>query len=146
MPAENHVHSYVRVDGMKERYMCYAPTCSHHIDRKFIINKLSACPDCGNVFTLDRNDLRLKVPKCINCRNTKEGRAYRAAQLTIKETVDKLFTETPVESAVDEFGNMKPISLTFEDIMGTVEEVEEGEDSEDEDDEEFELEGDNLHG
>jgi|SRR5215471_10467563 len=105
MPSENHIHSYVRVDGKdKNRFMCYAPTCSHWTFKKFLINKLSACPQCGTHFVLTRDDLRRQTPKCLNCRDTKEGREFREKAALVPKVIESIFVEDPV----DEHGQKDP--------------------------------------
>jgi len=64
--AKRHVHTYERSPWNKKIYRCADPECSHFVNKKMILGKVSMCK-CGNKFILTPYDLLLKNPLCTNC-------------------------------------------------------------------------------
>ena len=79
-----HIHTYVRYKRnqwkRKDLYRCNDPYCNHYAERTFIVGKASLCTKCKNEFILTMEDLKLAMPRCINCSNTKEAIERRAAR------------------------------------------------------------------
>lgn len=59
----NHIHAYRRAPKSKKIYLCSHPECFHRMDKQFLEGKACACP-CGEIFTLDKYDLKLAQPLC----------------------------------------------------------------------------------
>lgn len=85
MPTLEHIHTYVRFK--KKFYKCNHPKCTHFALKELILGKESACPSCGTVFILTREDLKRATPKCKNCSNTKEARRYRTAKTLMDSAI-----------------------------------------------------------
>lgn len=95
---KKHIHSFVRYKYSKKLvtsgpakgsnviyYKCNDPLCTTTYDREMLVGKLNLCPSCKvNTFILDRQALKRAVPKCIECRNTKEGKRHKAAVALVK--------------------------------------------------------------
>lgn len=80
MPALNHVHSYQRLDG--KRWRCTDPYCTHTTPTELVAGKASKC-GCGAEFILDREAMRRRTPKCLNCSDTAKARLHKRAQMLI---------------------------------------------------------------
>ena len=95
MATLKHVHQYVRFRLTKNsgvQYRCADPRCTHFTYKKALRGKLSRCNDCGAEFILTPKQLCADRPKCLNCQNTKEGRAFRAAIQAMKN-IDQTLEE-----------------------------------------------------
>ena len=68
---KEHIHSYIRVRGKKELYMCSDPECKYYANRSLIEGKRAKCPLCGEPFILTRVQLKNKLPRCANCKRDK---------------------------------------------------------------------------
>ena len=67
-----HTHTYIRVRGRKELYMCNDPDCKNPATkREFLEGKRANCGICGRDFILTREQLRNKTPRCIDCRRVR---------------------------------------------------------------------------
>jgi hypothetical protein len=75
---QSHVHMYQRKDiGKTKPYIIYAcglPNCTHYIQAKFAMGKLSLCNKCGGEFTLDKYVVHAQRinPYCPDCRGTQK--------------------------------------------------------------------------
>jgi hypothetical protein len=69
----SHIHTYKRVRRSKTRFMCIDPDCTHVNTKELILGKRAKCMYCGEEFILTRYALGLAVPKCENCRNSRNG-------------------------------------------------------------------------
>ncbi|HEY4698981.1 MAG TPA: hypothetical protein VIH27_01220 [Nitrososphaerales archaeon] len=68
-----HIHRYVRIKiGRNQRieYKCSIPGCTHHVREELAIGRESLCYRCGNVFFLDKENMKLTRPRCINCKQS----------------------------------------------------------------------------
>ena len=82
MPSLKHIHSYIKFRVQKsdgqQLWKCADPRCTHFDTQTKITGKLTLCPGCHDVtFVLDGDMMRRTRPLCINCRDTKEAKAYR---------------------------------------------------------------------
>lgn len=88
-PKTQHVHSFVyyKTSGTgKVSYKCADPLCTKFYDKRLILGKYSLCPKCQvNTFELTREDLRRKMPVCLECSNTKAARIRRASRDLLKD-------------------------------------------------------------
>lgn len=80
MPTINHVHKYVRFKGKPGYYKCDSFDCTFYIERELIVNKLTRCSKCEDVFVLTREDLKRARPKCSNCSKSKKAKEDRLLQ------------------------------------------------------------------
>ena len=90
-----HIHTYVRRHTTKtgiKIYGCQDPDCYHTAPRHMLKGKFNKCPMCGQTHILTPQDLDRATPRCLECSNTKQGAAVRAAA----SVVDKLFAEVPL--------------------------------------------------
>lgn len=80
----NHTHSYIKWKKTKSGeiwFKCADPNCTHTAPASLIKGKVTLCPQCKvTEFILDREALRRAVPKCVNCRDTKEAKLIKAAE------------------------------------------------------------------
>lgn len=99
----NHTHSYVRWHRSKQgewMYKCANPNCSHLAQASFIKGKVSLCPQCKTAeLLLDKEALRRVVPKCPNCRNTKESRVLKKAAELLK-TAEIIHAQKLIEEGI----------------------------------------------
>ena len=74
---EKHIHTYERMAGKSPKgliyWRCIDPLCYHKIEQSMIEGKACRCFKCNGIFELDKQDLRRKNPRCINCSSTKEA-------------------------------------------------------------------------
>ncbi len=87
MASQNHIHTYVQFKARPGYFRCAAADCTHFLIREAVIGKYSKCPDCGTQFTIDFQNAKRMKPKCLNCEQTKKGRAYRMGQNLTKSIV-----------------------------------------------------------
>lgn len=87
MPVLRHVHTYERSKLNKTVYRCTDPGCSHFARRELLIGKYALCGACGMKFVLDEKQLENKVPRCLNCANTKEAHEYREVRSLLGEII-----------------------------------------------------------
>lgn len=78
MPTLNHIHQFKRL--RKGLYKCDDPYCTFTAEVKLIRDKASKCNACGKEMILTREILRLAIPKCDDCRDTKDTRMKKAAK------------------------------------------------------------------
>lgn len=89
-----HAHSFVRYKIMgnppEMHWKCADPHCLFVVPGSLISGKASLCPNCldGEVI-LNKEAMRRKRPVCLKCQNTKEGKAYRAAQAVLDEILEE---------------------------------------------------------
>ncbi len=89
----DHVHTYQLYKKRsgphaKERmYRCAHPKCYHFAEYERIIGKASCCNACGDEFILDYQAARAVKPICLNCSNSKRGKANRAAAALMKQLI-----------------------------------------------------------
>lgn len=82
-------------------FKCNDPNCFYTAPRSLILGKTSLCPQCHiHELILDKEAMRRAVPRCINCRETKEAKAYKAA----KNLIEQIGIEN-MEKAYEELGN-----------------------------------------
>ncbi len=82
MAALKHTHTYGRFTkrGGEMYYKCLDPQCTHFAAHSLIIGKETKCSKCSNTFIFDwRQAMRAKA-LCLECQDTKEGKAFRARQ------------------------------------------------------------------
>lgn len=89
MPALKHTHSYIKLKNREGFWKCANPACTHIRHEDFIKGKESACPDCGELLVLDGEMIRRARPLCVNCRDTKEARQFRATRKLVEDTFPK---------------------------------------------------------
>jgi hypothetical protein len=80
MPSQNHTHTYVQFKARPGYFRCAAPDCTHFLIREAVIGKNSLCNDCGQSFLLTLDAAKLRKPRCLMCRNTKQARAFQTGQ------------------------------------------------------------------
>ena len=71
----NHTHKYVRIYvGRNKRveYKCALPGCVHKVRAEYIVGRISLCNRCEKEFVLDKENVRLAKPHCLNCTKTKK--------------------------------------------------------------------------
>ena len=103
MALKDHIHTYTKWQvllpgGKREHKLCFGekgykckdPDCNHTAPYSLVLGKRSLCTRCGKPFVLDRKSMMRTEPRCIECSNTVEGRAYRAGKEAIKELVTDL--------------------------------------------------------
>lgn len=88
MSPQEHVHSFVRYKKTKNAiyYKCNDPYCTTVFDRELLVGKASRC-SCTNIFILDREQLKRAVPKCLDCRNTKEAILHKRAKQLVGQLI-----------------------------------------------------------
>lgn len=97
MPSLKHTHSFVRYKRTEKTvwFKCADPECTAIYDREMVTGKASLCPKCKTtVFILDSQAVKRAEPLCLECRNTKEGRAHRRAKTLVAGMLSKLNDET----------------------------------------------------
>ncbi len=77
MAALKHLHKYQRSKTNRNYFRCVDSDCTHRDSKDSIDGKNARCPSCGGTFQLDREALRRRDPKCLNCSNTKQARAMK---------------------------------------------------------------------
>lgn len=93
MPSLRHIHTYEKVGSRKNpagMWRCLHPDCSHTQREELVKGKRSMCT-CGGTFLLDAGALQRKLPKCLMCRNTEDGR--RAQSVSNLLDIMKMETE-----------------------------------------------------
>lgn len=83
MPKKDHIHTFVKYKKRPGFFRCLHPDCTAIFDKEFLRGKRALC-SCGRDFILTREDLRRATPKCMNCSDTKQARAFQAAQSLIE--------------------------------------------------------------
>ena len=108
MPVIKHTHIYKRFS--KTQYQCADPYCTHiqTVDR--LIGKATRCNVCKvTEFVLTRKDLKLAMPRCVNCSNSKASRTFREKQTALQSTLNDLLNPplfvTPVVEEKEEEKN-----------------------------------------
>lgn len=84
MASLEHVHKYVKAN--KKLWKCNDPYCTHTMQFDLVKGKITRC-DCGETFILDREAMRRKHPKCINCSNTMKAKQHR----NVKDVIGSIF-------------------------------------------------------
>lgn len=94
-------HSYIRShytdDGTKIVFKCADPNCTHTLlvpkkNRSLIIGRATLCPEClKNRFALTSEDIKRKVPKCIECRGGQKAETLRAGKKIMENVLGDLF-------------------------------------------------------
>jgi hypothetical protein len=83
MPSQKHIHTYGRFKKKPGYYKCNAPNCTHFIQKDLLVGKYSLCNLCGQQFILSLQDLKLALPRCFDCSNSKKAvLARKAKELT----------------------------------------------------------------
>ncbi len=65
------------------------PDCSSFKPMSLLLGKESLCPGCFTKFILTRLNMRMAVPKCEGCRNTKKGKIIREARGIMDRLLDE---------------------------------------------------------
>jgi len=97
MASLEHTHFYERVGPRKtaKLWRCKHPDCTHTLRADLIEGKRSMC-ECGKrTFIIDAAAMQRRRPKCLMCRDTKEGRAAQSIS-NLLDVMD-LDKETPIE-------------------------------------------------
>lgn len=71
---EKHIHKYVRIKVGKNKrieYKCAIPGCVHKVREEYAVGRESLCNRCGNVFYLNKENMRLAKPHCPYCTKNK---------------------------------------------------------------------------
>lgn len=94
MPILDHIHSYVKWRKQKsdnhQLWKCADPHCTANYRQDAIEGKASLCPQCfTKELILDPDALRRVRPLCIECRNTKEAKVYKASKEKLQELFNK---------------------------------------------------------
>jgi hypothetical protein len=76
------VHTFAKYKSGRpgKWWICLHPGCTLIREHPKVINKFTACTNCGSTFILTWKEALYSKPKCLNCANTKEGRNHRAAK------------------------------------------------------------------
>ncbi len=86
----DHIHKYQRAFpwGRKRPiHRCMIPGCTHHIDSKLILNRITECWRCGNPMVIGQYAARLAKPHCDNCIVSQKGPVInKLAELFEKDT------------------------------------------------------------
>lgn len=102
----NHTHSYIKwkkTKGGEVWFKCADPTCTHTAPASLIKGKYTLCPQCKiNTFTLDREALRRAVPKCVDCRDTKESKVIKVAEQLMNDVEINKAKELIEEGILDD--------------------------------------------
>lgn len=69
---DKHYHTYKRVKGSKEQFMCMDPDCNHTNVRKYMVGKRARCYVCGELYIIRKRVLQLATPHCDNCTKSKK--------------------------------------------------------------------------
>lgn len=86
----NHCHTYAlykRRSGKLAKdkvFKCLDPHCYHFLEYERVLGKASHCNACGAEFILDYKALQSVYPRCLNCSNSKEARAHKAAAAIVR--------------------------------------------------------------
>lgn len=108
MPSLKHVHTYElrqsKAFGDKRKklilirgersYRCIDPNCTHYTEYSALVGKNAICPECRETFILTKNALTLVLPRCLDCRNTRESRNNQE----VRSLVDSVITEIAANS------------------------------------------------
>lgn len=90
MPNKNHVHTYALYKKRSGKavadkvFKCMHPECTHYAEYERVVGKKSCCNNCGAEFILDWEALQRVYPRCLNCTNSKKGRAAQTAEQIMK--------------------------------------------------------------
>lgn len=96
----NHIHIYKRNKKHKNIFFCIQPDCYHRIDKQWLENKRALCPSCKSEYLLDKEVLRLALPKCPACRGGKKAEDYRSALSAVAKII--------AVKAIEEHENAEP--------------------------------------
>jgi len=85
-----HIHQMQRVkgvliDGKPHLFKCADPHCTYREERLLLVGKASLCNSCRAEIVLTMELMKRSKPMCLNCSNTIEAKAYRAARDVMKE-------------------------------------------------------------
>lgn len=88
-----HVHKYGLFKiGLKRQYevmKCNLPLCTHYLEARLAIGKMSICWRCGEDFVLGIDDLKLK-PACYDCLQANKPNGGPGSKDAIDTIMDSL--------------------------------------------------------
>jgi hypothetical protein len=93
MPVLKHTHTYGRWKerGGEMNYKCLDPQCSHFAPRSLVVGKLTKCSKCTNTLIFDWKQAERAKALCIECQDTKEGRAFRARKESTRALLGAIY-------------------------------------------------------
>lgn len=94
---KQHLHIYERIrgkGGMTTKYRCIDPDCTHREFANLIEGKRARCSICKvNEIIINRDDLKRKHFRCVDCSNTAAARLLKAKQDYVGGMMAKLMEE-----------------------------------------------------
>ena len=85
MPSLRHVHTYAQYKGRKGYWKCIHPECSHFAPKELVVGKKACCTQCNGEFILNYENMQMVRPRCLNCRDTKEAKAYKLGKAILSQ-------------------------------------------------------------
>ena len=91
---KNHLHRYQRFtlkDSGKDIFRCVLPGCRHYLFEQFALGQHSECNRCAREFVLNRENMELRKPHCIDCTKGRKG-TKKPRTADILESLDDLLS------------------------------------------------------
>jgi len=72
-----HLHEYMRSSGSKNIYRCMDPDCTHYQQKEFLVGKRAICHKCKNDMILTKDQLKNRIPSCMNCSKSRAAKRVK---------------------------------------------------------------------
>jgi len=110
MPAKKHTHSYRRIQGSANKFMCLDPDCTHTTFKHLLNGKAAICPKCGERFIMQSADFQYRTLVCRFCHNSPQAKALRKMRDALR-TMEEKQTFTLVGSVLPSEGIQRPLNF-----------------------------------
>jgi len=113
-----HVHSYRRIRGRPNFFMCTDPKCTHTNSKDLLLGKQALCTKCGEVFILQTQDLRYHIPVCIYCHDSPQAKKRRFLKDKIAEFASSgdAFKPIVLDEIVKEGASTRDLNIVLDQV------------------------------
>ena len=84
-----HLHEYMRSSGSKNIYRCTDPDCTHYQQKEFLLGKRARCGKCKNEMILTKDQLKNRVPSCMNCSKSRASKRVKEVRSFLEDILPK---------------------------------------------------------